>query len=115
MEEHEDHHQGDERAYLTHGRHAAEDRAALVLGGQAHAQRYLRLYDHVQPEAPQERPGDDGPEAVRDCEQAEAEAEHDQGAGGELLQGDAVEDGGHEDEDESPQLSDGGPVAELGS
>jgi len=64
-------------------------------------------------EAGDEDPRDHGPEAVGNAEQGEADAHHEQGPGSEHLEGEAVEQGGEDDEQQPARLPDGGDIPEL--
>ena len=75
VEDDEDHHQRGEGPGLIERRHPAEDAAALRLGGQAQAERELSLQHRVEPQAADDHPRHDRPEAVREAVERVADSQ----------------------------------------
>src|SRR5438067_578405 len=77
------------------------------------AERVLGLQEGVVAHRRDDHPGRDGPERGRGPEEAVADREQAERAGGQARQRDPVEERGQEDQQEARDLADRGDVAEL--
>ena len=73
----------------------------------------LRLQHRVEPQAPEDHPGEDGREARGDRIPRDPDAEHDQSQGREALLRHAVQQRRDEDQQQPRHLADGRDVAAL--